>query len=58
MGHFTRQDHLLIWQENQHKVWLQASGLDSLRVQANVLGRVVDVPQALVGEKPGPAANI
>src|SRR6266542_4046369 len=48
MGHFSREDNTLVWQENQQKLWLQPWGENGLRVQANLAGRQLDLPQALL----------
>ncbi len=54
MGFFAQEDQTLVWQENQQKVWLQPWGPSGLRVQANLAGAAVDLPQALL--EPAPAA--
>lgn len=48
MGFFYREDNALVWQENQHRLWLRGWGKDGLRVQANLAGKILDLPQALL----------
>lgn len=48
MGFFSREGNRLVWQENQHKVWLQPWGKNGLRVQANLAGESLELPQALL----------
>jgi alpha-D-xyloside xylohydrolase len=48
MGNFTGDGNLLVWQENQHKLWLQPYGPNALRVQANLAGKRLDLPHALL----------
>ena len=48
MGHFAREGQILIWQENQQRVWLQAWGENGLRCQANLTGEPLTLPQALL----------
>jgi alpha-D-xyloside xylohydrolase len=48
MGYFSREGQMLIWQENQQRVWLQAWGNNGLRCQANVVGERLKLPQALL----------
>jgi alpha-D-xyloside xylohydrolase len=52
MGLFSREGNTLIYQENQEKIWLQPWGNNGLRIQANLVGRQLDLPQALL-EPPG-----
>ncbi|HEX2907763.1 MAG TPA: TIM-barrel domain-containing protein, partial [Phototrophicaceae bacterium] len=56
MGYFIREGDLLIWQENQQKVWLQPWGENGLRCQANLVGAPLSLPQALL-EEARPAAQ-
>ena len=55
MGYFSSENQTLTWQENQQKVWLQPWGKNGLRVRANLAGRPLDRPQALleIAEVPG-----
>ena len=48
MGHFSREGDTLVWQENQQRLWLQPWGESGLRVRANLSGRLLDLPQALL----------
>ena len=48
MGYFLREGNDLVWQENQEKLWLQPWGENGLRVQANLAGKRLDLPQALL----------
>jgi alpha-D-xyloside xylohydrolase len=48
MGYFYRQDNTLCWQENQQKLWIRPWGENGLRVQANLAGKILDLPQALL----------
>jgi alpha-D-xyloside xylohydrolase len=48
MGYFSSEYQTLTWQENQQKVWLRPWGKNSLRVPANLAGRPLDRPQALL----------
>jgi len=52
MGYFFREGNTLGWQENQQKLWLRPWGKNGLRVQANLAGKILDLPQALL-ELPG-----
>jgi len=52
MGYFSQEGNTLVWQENQQKLWLRPWGKNGLRVQCNVAGRMLDLPQALL-ELPG-----
>jgi len=56
MGSFSQEDQILVWQENQHKVWLQPWGADGLRVQANLAGKRLSLPQALLEPMPATPA--
>ncbi|HML23875.1 MAG TPA: glycoside hydrolase family 31 protein [Aggregatilinea sp.] len=58
MGFFAREAHRLVWQENQHKVWLQAWGANGLRVRANLAGQILDLPQALLDPDASAEAEI
>ena len=48
MGHFSRDGNTLVWQENQQRLWLQPWGENGLRIQANLAGQQLDLPQALL----------
>ncbi len=48
MGYFSREGNTLVWQENQQKLWLQSWGENGLRVRANLSGKLLDLPQALL----------
>ncbi len=48
MGYFLREGNNLVWQENQQKLWLRPWGDNGLRVQANLAGKLLDLPQALL----------
>jgi alpha-D-xyloside xylohydrolase len=48
MGFFHREGNILVWQENQQTLWLRGWGKDGLRVQANLAGKILDLPQALL----------
>ncbi len=52
MGNFCREGSVLVWQANQHKVWIQPWGRNGLRVQANLAGEPLDLPQALLADHP------
>ena len=54
MGFFQQQDQVLIWQDNQNKLWIQPWGKNGIRVQANLAGKPLDLPQALL--EPAPEA--
>jgi alpha-D-xyloside xylohydrolase len=56
MGYFSQDGEILIWQENQQKIWLQPWGENGLRCQANLVGKRLDLPQALL-ENDRPAAR-
>jgi alpha-D-xyloside xylohydrolase len=58
MGNFSCEGSVLIWQENQHKVWMQPWGKDGLRVQANLTGQRSSLPQALLETHAPDAADI
>jgi alpha-D-xyloside xylohydrolase len=47
MGFFSEENHFLAWQENQQKLWVRPWGKDGLRVQANLAGHPLDIPNAL-----------
>jgi hypothetical protein len=52
VGYFSREGHTLVWQEDQQKVWLQPWGKNGLRLRANVAGKPLNLPQALLeGER-------
>lgn len=55
MGFFRQEGPMLVWQEGQHMLWIQAWGQDGVRVQANLLGHPLDLPQALL--EPAPASQ-
>lgn len=57
MGSFCRKGQTLIWRENQDRVWLRPWGRDGLRVQANLAGELLNLPQALLDPPPAPAAE-
>ncbi len=42
----------MVWQENQQRLWLRPWGKNGLRVQCNLAGKMLDLPQALL-ELPG-----
>src|ERR1041385_2026894 len=48
MGLFSQEGLTLVWQENQQKVWLQPWGKNGLRCQSNLVGKRLDLPQALL----------
>jgi len=48
MGYFFQEGKTLIWQENQQRLWLRPWGENGLRVQANLAGKLLDLPQALL----------
>jgi len=48
MGYFFRDNNTLVWQENQQKLWLRPWGKNGLRVQCNLAGKILDLPQALL----------
>lgn len=48
MGYFSREGNTLVWQENQQKLWLRPWRENGLRVQANLAGKLLDLPQALL----------
>ena len=52
MGHFISNQNLLLWQEGQQKLWIQPWGVNGLRVQANLAGSPLDLPQALLPVEP------
>ncbi len=52
MGHFLSNQNLLLWQEGQQKLWIQPWGVNGLRVQANLAGSPLDLPQALLPVEP------
>ena len=47
-----------MWQENQQKVWLQPWGKNGLRCQANLTGKPLDLPQALLENNAVPDADV
>jgi len=55
MGSFSQEDQILVWQENQQIIWLQPWGANGLRVQANLAGKRLSLPQALL--EPAPAVG-
>ena len=48
MGYFFREGNVLGWQENQQKLWLRPWGKNGLRVQCNLAGKILGLPQALL----------
>ncbi len=58
MGFFQRQDQTLVWQENQHKLWIGPWGKNGLRVQANLAGAPLDLPQALLERPAVPSGEL
>lgn len=58
MGFFQREGQVLIWRENQHQVWLEPWGRNGLRVRANLAGRRLDLPHALLEPAPTHAAEV
>ena len=48
MGYFSQDHQTLAWQENQHKLWILPWGKNGLRVMANLQGKPLDLPQALL----------
>jgi alpha-D-xyloside xylohydrolase len=58
MTRFRREGQILVWQENQQQVWLQPCGVNGLRVQANLAGQRLELPQALLDLPPVPDAEI
>jgi alpha-D-xyloside xylohydrolase len=48
MGHFAQDGNTLVWQENQQRLWLQPWRKNGLRIQANLSGKQLDLPQALL----------
>jgi len=57
MGYFHSTQNLLVWQEGQQKLWIQPWGAHGLRVQANLSGSPLDLPQALLPVSPPPASE-
>ncbi|MGB7539265.1 MAG: TIM-barrel domain-containing protein [Anaerolineales bacterium] len=55
MGKILREGSTLIWRENQEQLWIRPWGRDGLRVQANLTGAPLDLPQALL--IPAPAGG-
>jgi len=53
MGYFFQEGNTLGWGENQQKLWLQPWGENGLRVQANLVGKQLDLPQALLDNPNG-----
>lgn len=58
MGDFAVKDQVLIWRENRENVWIQPWGQDGLRVQANVVGSRLDLPQALLAPDRIPSSKV
>ncbi len=58
MGFFTRDDQTLTWRENQVHLWIRPWGRNALRVQSNLAGRPLDLPQALLPRDPPPAEAV
>ncbi|MCL6615234.1 MAG: family 31 glucosidase, partial [Firmicutes bacterium] len=58
MGFFQREGQVLIWRENQHQVWLEPWGRNGLRVRANLAGRRLDLPHALLEPAPTHAPEV
>jgi len=58
MGRFLRDGNTLIWQERQQKIWIQPWGANGLRVQANLSGARMDLPQALLFPAPVPSGKV
>jgi alpha-D-xyloside xylohydrolase len=48
MGYFSQEGDTLVWQENQQRLWLQPWGKNGLRIRANLSGKLLDLPQALL----------
>ena len=48
MGFFSQENQTLVWYEKQQKVWIRPWGRDGLRVQANLAGHILDIPNALL----------
>jgi alpha-D-xyloside xylohydrolase len=57
MGVFHPNQNLLLWQEGQQKLWIRPWGANGLRVQANLCGAPLDLPQALLPVDPPPASE-
>jgi alpha-D-xyloside xylohydrolase len=55
MGKILREGNTLVWRENQEQLWIRPWGRDGLRVQANLAGAPLDLPQALL--IPAPAGD-
>lgn len=56
MGQFSQDSNALVWQENQQRPWLRPWGINGLRIQANLVGKQLDLPPALL-EPPGETAS-
>ena len=52
MGTLYQETETLVWQEEHLRVWLTAVGTNAIRVRANLMGRPLDRPQALVEQQP------
>ena len=48
MGYFSSIKQLLLWQEGQQKLFIRPWGVNGLRLQANLSGSPLDLPQALL----------
>jgi alpha-D-xyloside xylohydrolase len=57
MGRFLRDGDFLLWQENQERLWIRPWGRDGLRVQVNLAGAPLDLPQALLIPAPDAAGK-
>jgi alpha-D-xyloside xylohydrolase len=58
MGFFTHAEQTLTWRENQVHLWIRPWGRDGLRVQSNLAGQPLDLPQALLAVEPPPAGAV
>lgn len=58
MGNFFSEGSALVWQENQHKVWIEPWGKNGLHVRANLSGQRLNLPQALLDIPPVEAPQI
>jgi alpha-D-xyloside xylohydrolase len=54
MGKLNKENNYLVWQNEHLRVWISAIGKDAIRVQANLTGKLLELPQALLNSTTEP----
>jgi alpha-D-xyloside xylohydrolase len=54
MGLLYTENEYLVWQNEHLRVWFSAVGNEAVRVQANQVGKLLELPQALLETTPKP----